>query len=292
MYYYGSRREGGRVRTLYYGSGPVAELVECVNRLRALSEIDRRAERREAERALAEFDDRLDRYWRGVKAAFQAAMDEGGFRQHDRGAWRRRRMPTKARKPTAAANAEASPPAPRSFTYDEMVSIAERCQAGDVLALDDFRDVLRSGWRELLLEAIGNPAKKLTDVLISTLAAKDRAYFEAINEKLAELQKDMTPHDAGPLERLLAQAVAVSWLAACVAEWQAARRDRAGGVTPREMEAMARRTDRAHRRFLSAARALSTLRRAAPPQVLVQAVVVHDTPPSQVTRPVTPRKNP
>src|SRR5690242_11326152 len=91
-YYYRSIRDGDRVRRVYLGRGPAAQLA-------ALLDEERRSEHRE--RSLA---------WRAEEARWEAAaarqraLDElgemvaraallaAGYHQHDRGAWRRRRM--------------------------------------------------------------------------------------------------------------------------------------------------------------------------------------------------------
>jgi hypothetical protein len=86
-YYYRVVRDGGRVRRLYLGNGPVAELAARDVELRraerqARARSQTRLEAAEAaSRELAELADLLAR----------AALVTAGFHRHDRGAWRRRR---------------------------------------------------------------------------------------------------------------------------------------------------------------------------------------------------------
>ena len=86
-YFYKVSRDGGRVRRLYLGNGPVAELAARDAELRRA---ERRARARSqarleaaeaASRELAELADLLAR----------AALVAAGYHRHDRGAWRRRR---------------------------------------------------------------------------------------------------------------------------------------------------------------------------------------------------------
>ena len=86
-YYYKVSRDDGRVRRLYLGNGPVAELAARDAELRRA---ERRARARSqarleaaeaASQELAELADLLAR----------AALVAAGYHRHDRGAWRRRR---------------------------------------------------------------------------------------------------------------------------------------------------------------------------------------------------------
>ena len=109
------------------------------------------------------------------------------------------------------------------------------------------------------LETFGSPAFHLTLELIGRIAeTKYLATYAAMKAKAEDLRRSITPADVCPLERLLAERVVVCWLAAYAADLAASRRDSAG-ASPREMEALARRSDRAHRRFLTGVRALATL---------------------------------
>ena len=86
-YYYRVVRDGGRVRRLYLGNGPVAELAARDVELRraerqARARSQARLESAEAaSRELAELTDLLA----------QVALVAAGYHRHDRGKWRRRR---------------------------------------------------------------------------------------------------------------------------------------------------------------------------------------------------------
>src|SRR5262245_33128879 len=89
-YFYQSRREGGRVKSTYYGAGGTAEAIALIlaseREEREIERMERQAEREESdaeERAIsAWFDD--------VQAVADAAMLTAGFHKH-KGQWRRKR---------------------------------------------------------------------------------------------------------------------------------------------------------------------------------------------------------
>lgn len=93
LYYYRSRRVGGRVVKEYVGSGPDAELIVDVE------EEARRAERRrrESERAERELlsaeDKEVAEVYDLIDRVAKAALIEAGYRQHNRGEWRLKRGP-------------------------------------------------------------------------------------------------------------------------------------------------------------------------------------------------------
>jgi hypothetical protein len=92
-YFYRSERVGGRVRKTYFGAGPAASVA-------AGRVADDRAARAEAVAALRSERERLKPVERAVEAlaagtdlALAAALLAAGFHKHDRGAWRRKRVP-------------------------------------------------------------------------------------------------------------------------------------------------------------------------------------------------------
>ena len=83
-YYTRTRRVGGKVVREYVGTGPAAEQAAAADEARRRqAELDRAAEQ-ELEAVMQELDEVADLY-------FRAAMILAGYRQHDRGQWRKRR---------------------------------------------------------------------------------------------------------------------------------------------------------------------------------------------------------
>jgi len=229
------------------------------------------AEARAAERgrlaAMAEADGRVDRYCRGVELAFQASMVELGYHRQGRHGWRRRRMSTTEAVQTPAATG------PKKLTRTEALVILKRAQDPECkTAQADAHTLMTSNWRAHFLDNAGSPARFLMETLADTIAGgEENAMIErAMEDKAAEMTKELTPPDAAPLEKMLARRVVVCWFALHVAEWQAQRRMKAG--TAREIEANAKRVDSAHRRMMSTIRALSDFRKAAAPGVTLNVL--------------------
>jgi hypothetical protein len=272
FYYYKTTRERGEVRTRYVGGGEVGELAAALDLLAGVRRRADRAAALDAERArltaMAEADGRLARYCRGVELVNRAAMEVAGLHRHDRARWRKARMGTvaKRKKPAPAGG---TLKAPREFSVDQAQAVMDRANAGDTSALPEIRELLNGDWREPILHCAGSPAAFLTRGLIKTFSGKDGlGVREAMEEQMERLCESLTPPDADPLERLLARRVALCWLAVCAAEYSASKCDRAG-TTPAMMDALARRTDRAHGRLLSSVRALATFRKVDPPNILL-----------------------
>jgi hypothetical protein len=89
-YFYKSEREGGRVKSTYFGAGESGSLMAewiAIERLERAAEREREREEREEsnaeERAISDWFD-------GVQAVADAAMVAAGFHKH-KGQWRRRK---------------------------------------------------------------------------------------------------------------------------------------------------------------------------------------------------------
>jgi hypothetical protein len=89
-YYYKSERDGGRVKTTYFGareSGLLISLLELEDRAEREAEL----EARRAEREESDAEDRAVSSWfDDVQAVADAAIVAAGFHKH-KGQWRRKR---------------------------------------------------------------------------------------------------------------------------------------------------------------------------------------------------------
>ena len=88
-----------------------------------------------------------------------------------------------------------------------------------------------------------------------------------VEQDIARKRREVAGEDPSPLEGLLAERVALCWVAAQQADAQYARK-LAGGMSFREGEYYARRSEQANRQLLKAVQTLATVRRLlAPVQV-------------------------
>jgi hypothetical protein len=97
-YYYRHRRDGGRPRTVYVGAAgsPAAELAAAADHLRRLGR-EAAARERHAEQARQQGAEApLLQLCQVADALTRAALLAAGFRQHDRGEWRRCRETERA----------------------------------------------------------------------------------------------------------------------------------------------------------------------------------------------------
>lgn len=273
VYRYKSVREGDRVRSVYQGGGEFAALSAAFDRFEAnhrrsllVAERLREADRcRKARRLQA----RVGRYDLIVEALWRAEMEERGFHQHARSAWRRKRMGTSlAKKGSAAVPAEPDP-----MPWEDAVALVRRAGEGDKEALASLRAVLRgrSQLRRDLIAWTGDLGTLLVNVMLNGLPGleEDPALHELVRSGLAEIRRELAPPGTPPLERLLVQRIEFAWLEAHAADLSATSLTADSGL--RRVEAVLRRADRANRRLLASMKALASIRRTGP-NTLVQIV--------------------
>jgi hypothetical protein len=89
-YYYRKERSGGRVKSVYVGTGLIASLgADLDTREKAKKDAEREAFRHEVERQNV-IDSQIDEVCRMTEMLTRAALIASGFHLH-RGQWRRRR---------------------------------------------------------------------------------------------------------------------------------------------------------------------------------------------------------
>jgi hypothetical protein len=147
----------------------------------------------------------------------------------------------------------------------EVRDLLQRAERGDesvLPALRRFLDARPELWRQL-----SDLARHAERALIRLLGENDLLAAESMERRLAELKGQLAGPEASPLEQLLSDRTALTWLALHLAELDAAacRRNReADGPRTREVE---RRLDRAHRHHTAAVRQLANLHRLLRPAV-------------------------
>ncbi|WP_154673957.1 hypothetical protein [Singulisphaera acidiphila] len=254
-----STRVGNQVISRYEGDGLLGQMVAELERLaRAKREEERWADRLMAE-AFAADERQLADYHRSVELIFRASMENAGYHRHSRGEWRMGRPKKTELKTTAAAPVPAKDP--RDFTHKEMVDIVHRAGKNDKTVLPELRKLLDSSWREIILDFAGDPATILSNRYRNRFVGSDGglAMSHAMEARLEQLAKSLTPPDATPLEKLLVSRVVTCWMAVHEAEYL--ETNGLSQNTPRACEILMRRVERAHNRFLSSVKALATVRK-------------------------------
>jgi hypothetical protein len=97
LYYTRSRREGGRVVREYIGSGPVAVLAARMDALERERREEQAALWRQERRELDALDASVDEVAGASDFLVRAALLVSGYRQHNRGEWRKRCEPKEGR---------------------------------------------------------------------------------------------------------------------------------------------------------------------------------------------------
>jgi hypothetical protein len=143
-------------------------------------------------------------------------------------------------------------------------AVVRRAEAGDESSLPALRQLLDGS--PALVEVLGNLAYQVEATLLGNAAGKSLAFREAATRKMTALRKELAGPDSSPLEHLLADRIALCWLAVHDAEVRFAQ---AKDLTIKQAEFWQKRIDASHRRYLSAVKALATIRKLTVPAVQV-----------------------
>src|SRR5262245_54260723 len=91
VYLYRNVRQGGRIRRLYLDAGELAEYGDALIRLQRAERQAQADKVRRQRQAWANDDALIDRLDEVVQVLVRSALLAGGYHQHARGQWRRRR---------------------------------------------------------------------------------------------------------------------------------------------------------------------------------------------------------
>lgn len=235
-YYYRSVWRDGRVVCEYVGTGQIAEWMaqmDAMERERRAMEREHERLKRDAERLPLESTEAALAEWCGmVESAAHAALEAAGFHRHKQGEWRKRRRPVGTeieKKPADASRA-----------------VVARFKAGDAAAETEA-------------------------ILVHTIcgAGPDKAAARAAaHAAIARVRDDLAGPDPSPIERLLADRVALTWYDLHESE---SRLISAGKESMMIHQAtfLEKRLDRAYRRYLMALKTLAQVRKLAGPTLQV-----------------------
>jgi hypothetical protein len=266
-YFYRCFRHNGRVRCEYVASSATAALIGQAEALeRDLREARRCDERAELAR-LEEIDrEKVGRFCL-VEALVRLAMESAGFHRHKRGEWRRRRMkPTGVEQtdtpglPAPAPGAPRKPPAP----LDEIRDVLTRASQGDRSALPRLRELLGADPRGMIEVCGGDLAAGVETAAVLRMSGQNLALQYGLTSKLAELRAELAGRAASPVERLLAERVALCWLDCHDWEMRHNQAMERGELTAKQAEHWQRMRDRSHRRYLQALKTLAGVQKMGP----------------------------
>jgi hypothetical protein len=292
-----SIRDGTKVRRVYLGRGPAAQLAALLDDQRRADRLARDEAWRAEEARWATAEARLGELCELSESLARAALLAAGYHQHDRGAWRRRRMHGDdamngmdldtgnievdgvATIPDEAPTHGGGPPpiqgqglGDRPLTEGELRELLGRAGQGDRTVLPALRRLLDAApdlWRHC-----GDVARTAEAAWIDLIAGRDLLVRESLTRKVAALKAELARPDAPLLERLLAERVTACWVQAAQADAAFAGL-KGTGVTAAQLDLLQRRQERTQRSYLASIRTLATVRRLIAPG---QATTTADTP--------------
>jgi len=153
------------------------------------------------------------------------------------------------------ANTPTTKPAER-LTEDEIRQLVQRAEQGDVSALPALRTLLDES--PAVWQQYGDLALQSECSLIRLVAGQNGMMSECLVRKLATMKAELAGASPSPLERLLAERIAACWLQTAYFDAVIAQ---SGGVSPVKAAELRQMQDAGHRRFLSGARTLATIRK-------------------------------
>lgn len=299
-YYTRSRREGGRVVREYLGGGAPALIIAQMDALDRQLRAAEREERRD-ERAAEEGAARLTRWYvRAVENVLRAELTAAGYRQHDRGEWRKRRqeatrqadgggldMATEVQKAAKAELArreegrqelaravgqeaairEAAVPA----TQEDRRALIFAAMAGDTKLEARALACVRAFPAETVL-GWADPKDACLDLVALSRAAPGRAVMRAVlDQEYCAARERVAGEDPTPLEALLAERITV--LRFQITHYERAyEAGLARSMSLPQSDHQLKRLDRLHKQYVRAIESMAKVRRLQLPALLVGQV--------------------
>ena len=145
-----------------------------------------------------------------------------------------------------------------NLAFSDYKDLVGRAQEGDEKALQTLTKFF-DGTRPDLWKQWGDFAALCQRIWIERISGDQLLFREALKREQQDLREDLAGPNASSLEYLLVDRILACWLQVYHVDAQYAQS--LGEITFEEAEYLQRRTDRAHRRFLSAVKALAQVRR-------------------------------
>ena len=147
-------------------------------------------------------------------------------------------------------------------TIDKLRELVKKAEKGTKKAVPEIREILREhpqlSWKLVDLS-------RMTEGIFIGRMSKDEdlASKETMKRQLACMREEVAGDNPSPLERLLAERVAATWLQVQLFEGVYAS-SMSKNMTLAQADYHQRRIDKAHNRYLSAIRALAQIRKMGP----------------------------
>jgi hypothetical protein len=241
---------GGRVVNEYVGSGPI---IETQARLDALKVEELRVERHfnaEQIEVWGETDQQFKDAFDVVSAVLGATFELAGYHRHARGHWRKKRQKTEMAEPKTLS--KITPPSKGDVS--EFVALAQR---GDPEAARQALALVRGNENEReLIGVFVDVGAKLQRHMAEQMGLKGPFLARAFERQLEIMREDLGATNAPALEKMLIERVISCWLQVGQIETEMANQ-----AHPQLLEALDRRLQRAHKRHLTAIKALADVRK-------------------------------
>jgi hypothetical protein len=273
-YYYRAKKIKGRVVKEYVGAGPKADAAAAEDaHAREVREAQRRATHEQLSALKQEWANPLEEFNSFstlCEALVAAALLAEGFHQHDRGAWRKRRMPSINQTAFVPRTIQAVPRRPDltpENVSEVMADLLRRSRAGDTAASETLGSLTQNApdlWD--LLIGLARQARASWIALIAVPSEDHILDREGLERRLAQLQSELAAEGDGPVEALLIERILIAWIAANHSDIQLVHAIRGSGTT-REIEYLECQQERTQRNLLRSMQSLATLRRLRPPAI-------------------------
>lgn len=141
----------------------------------------------------------------------------------------------------------------------KLIALINRAQDGDEDALPALRRVLDEAPK---IARFVDLARDVERSIVKKLAGDDVFSQEAIPRNLKAMRQEIAGQSPSPLERLLAERIALCWLE--LQYFEAIYAQNLGNLSITQSDYHQRRIDKAHRRYLSSIKALAQIRKMGP----------------------------
>jgi hypothetical protein len=139
---------------------------------------------------------------------------------------------------------------------EEVNQLLGRAQAGDLTALPQLQAFLDS--RPEIWKRAGDLAGHVREALLTLASGQSLLAREALSRRMNQLEEDLAGPSPSPLEQLLVQRVVLTWAQAHLGDLDVLQAQLNGSPQGPHLQ---RRQDSSHRRYLTAIKALATVRK-------------------------------